>query len=260
MRTLIIAAVLSATTVAPAFAAVQVATYEFNNTFAADQAGAPALSPVDPLSESTFHTDTVLGTSRSVWTFTGDNAPGDQAGFTLNTTGLVNPESYSVDMVFQFTDRDGGWRRILDVQNRQSDDGFYVDTSNKLDLFPLAGSNDAWTNNTYHHVALTVDGTTVTGYLDGVSEFTTTTSIMDLDADPTDNPNQLLGAFLDNTVGGGIGEWSGGSISLFRLWDGVLPAGDVQQLAGNPFASTPEPASLGLLAAGSLLLMRRRRA
>jgi hypothetical protein len=259
MRNLLISSVLSVIAAAPAFAAVPVATYEFNNSFAADQTGVPALTPVDPLGESNFHSDTVLGVSRTVWNFAGSNTPADQAGFTLNTTGLLtSPSAYSVDMIFQLTDRDGAWRRLLDTQNRQSDNGFYVDPSNNLDIYPISGSTAAWTNDTYHHIVLTVDGSDVSAYLDGVSQFTTTTAEMDLDYDPTDNPDQLLTAFLDNVVAGGQGEWSAGDISFFRLWDGALSPSDAEALANNPYA-TPEPATLGLLAAGSLLLVRRRR-
>jgi hypothetical protein len=51
--------------VAPlAYAAVPVATYEFNNNFLADQPGAPALSVIDPLGASGFQNDSVLGINR----------------------------------------------------------------------------------------------------------------------------------------------------------------------------------------------------
>jgi hypothetical protein len=160
-------------------------------------------------------------------------------------------------MVFKFSDRNNAWRRILDVQNRQSDNGFYVDPSNNLDIFPVSGSTAAWTNDVYHHVVITDDGTTVVTYLDGVSQFTTNTSEMNLDFDTTSNPNHLLGVFLDNSAAGGIGEWSAGEVSLLRLWDGVLTADEAQQLAVNPFV--PEPASLGLLGAGGIALLSKRR-
>ena len=47
--------------------ATAVATYEFNNNFNADQVGPSALTVSDPLGTSAFQTDTVFGTSRTVW-------------------------------------------------------------------------------------------------------------------------------------------------------------------------------------------------
>jgi hypothetical protein len=243
--------------------ATAVATYNFQGNFNAVQPGAPALTPVDPEGTSKFTTDTVMGSQSTVWQFNGDNTPADQSGLTLNTTGLItDPGSYSLDMILEFTQRDGAWRRLLDVQNRQSDNGFYVNPSNDLDIFPVSGSTAAWTNNVFHHVVLTIDDSTatianptnvtVTAYLDGVSQFSTQTNIMDLNFDPTDNPNQLLGFFLDNVAGGGQGEWSEGEIAFARLWNGVLTPTEVAALI-------PEPGTLAFFAAGGLLLQRRRR-
>ncbi len=230
-----------------AVAATIAATYEFNNNFNADQPGVVAATPVDPLGTSSFQSDVVLGQTRTVWAFNGNALPtSDQAGLTVDTTGLVNPEDYSVDMVFELSDRDGAWRRILDVQNRQSDNGLYVDPSNNLDIFPVSGSTAAWTNNVYHHVVMTNDGTTVNVYLDGISQFTATTSEMNLDN--VNNPGLLLGFFLDNVVGGGQGEFSSGRIALARLWNGVLTPAEAQQLANNPFV--PEPSTFVLAGIG----------
>jgi hypothetical protein len=147
------------------------------------------------------------------------------------------------------------------VQNRQSDQGFYVDPSNNLDIFPVSGSSAAWTNNIFHHVVLTDNGTTVAVYLDGISQFNTNTSIMNLDFDPTNNPNRLMGFFLDNVVGGGQGEWSAGEVALIRVWDSVLTAEQANELANNPFA-VPEPSTFVLVGAGFcglFLIMRQRR-
>lgn len=218
------------------------ATYQLNQTFVADQAGAPALTPVDPTAASVFLADTVMGTARTVWAFNGAASPPEQqAGLTLATPGLVNPESYSVDMVVEFTQGDGGWRRILDVEGRQSDDGFYVDPSNNLDIYRISGSTGAFVTGVYHHVGMTVDGTAavpiVRVYLDGALQFASMTSEMDLDADPTDNPGQVLGIFLDNVAAGGLGEWSPGRVAILRVWDGVLTDAQTAALAASPFAT-----------------------
>jgi hypothetical protein len=218
------------------------ATYQLNQTFAADQPSAPALVAVDPQAASTFVADTVLGVTRTVWAFNGLASPPDQqAGLALVTPGLVNPQSYSVDMVVELTAGDGGWRRLLDVQDRQSDDGFYVDPSNNLDIYRISGSTAAFTTGAYHHVAMTVDGTAampiVRAYLDGVLQFSSLTSEMALDADPASNPDQVLGIFLDNIAGGGQGEWSPGRLAILRLWDGVLTDMQAAALAASPFTA-----------------------
>lgn len=239
-------------------AATAIATYEFGNTFAANEAGQPALTAVDPLGTSVFATDTVLGSVRSVWQFNGSATPAtSQAGLTDNTTGQITPESYSVDMVLEFFDRTGAYRRLIDVQNRQSDAGAYVDPSNNLDIFPVSGSTAAWTNNVYHHLVMTDNGSTVVLYLDGVSQFSANTTIMNLDADTVDNPNRLMGFFIDNVAGGGQGEWSSGRVALIRLWDGVLTPPEAQTLATNPFV--PEPSSAAMIGLVGVIAGVRRR-
>ena len=245
----------------PLSAQTAVATYEFHNTLNADQSGAPALSATDPLLTSGFGTDSVYGATRDVYNFSGTTTPAEQAGLTLDTSSLISPDNYSVEMVFKFTERDGGWRRILDVENRQSDNGFYVNPGNNLTVYPLAGSTNAFATNVYHHVVLT-DGpdNTVKGYLDGTLQFTDSTTLMRLDQ--ADNPGHLLNFFLDNTVAGGQGEFSSGSIGLARVYNGVLSDDQVLNLSQNPFNATPAPGALSVALLGvvpGVIFLRRRR-
>jgi MYXO-CTERM domain-containing protein len=236
--------------------AAPVASYYFNNTLAAQEPGAPALTATDPLGQSGFVADTVYGQPRTVYAFTGDNAPADQAGLSLDTTGLLPASNYSAELVFEFFDRDGAWRRVIDVQGRTSDDGFYVDPTNSLDIFPVTGSPQTFSTGEYHHIVLTNDNGTATAYLDGVLQFTTSTNLMDIN-----NVNNLLNLFLDNNVGGFQDEWSNGRIALARFYDTILTADQVAALAANPFA-TPEPSTITLAAfavAGLAAFARRRR-
>ncbi|MFT3879950.1 MAG: hypothetical protein QM703_09865 [Gemmatales bacterium] len=221
------------------------ASYYFNNTLAAQEGGVPALVPTDPLGTNGYLLQSVFGQNRTVYAFNGNAIPNaNQAGLTLNTTGLVDPINYSAELVFQFTERPNSWRRIIDVTNRQSDTGFYVNPTNNLAIFPTSGSSSLFTNDVYHHVVLTVtSGSTANGYLDGVLQFSTSTALMNINN--VDNPGNLLHLFIDNVVNLPIDEYSSGDIALFRLYDAVLSDTDVQTLAAAPFA-VPEPSTVVL--------------
>ena len=229
---------------------VPVASYHFNNTLTSSTAGAPALTVTDPLGTSGFGTDTVNGVSQLVYNFQGANSPvTDQAGLTLNTSGLLSSNSvYSLELVFKFTDRDNAWRRIVDVSSRQTDDGFYVDPGNNLDIYPVGGGSP-FTNNAYHDVFLVNNNGTVSFWLDGLAQATLSTHVMDIDA------NNNINFFLDNVVAGGQGEYSSGSIASVRLYDAALSG-------PPPVSDVPEPSSalfllLGLACFGGLALTRK---
>ena len=241
------------------------ADYRFANTFESSVAGAPALQPVDPLSTSSFGTDTVFGAAATTYNFTGQAFPtSNQGGLVFdNSAGLLNGSNYSVDMSFKFNERNNAWRRIIDVENRNSDNGFYVDPSNNLDIFPQSGSTSPFTTGAYYDVVLTVNNGTATAYLNGVQQFSYMTTLMNI-GNPN-NPGNLLNFFIDNVVAGGQGEWSSGSIARLALFDGALTADEIRTNFDTPIPPTttvpvPEPGSVLLLAgATSLMVLRRRR-
>lgn len=204
----------------PLRAAVLKAEYQFNGNLVSSVPGAPPLAPVDPLGSSGFNLDTVNGHTQTVYSWVGNATPvNQQAGFMLDTTGLVATNSYSVEMVFKLTQRDSQWRRLIDVENRQSDDGFYVDPGNHLAVFPIISSVTAFTNNGYEDVVLMVDGGSVTAYLNGQQQFSGASTLMNININDQGN---MLGFFIDNVVGGGQGEFSDGSISQLRLYSGLV--------------------------------------
>jgi hypothetical protein len=219
-----------------AAAATVRATYLFGDTLAAQEASAPALEAVDPRGLNAFESATVYGQARRVYRWDGNGTPAtEQAGLSLATSGLIPPDDYSVELVFAFLDAPDWWRRILDVRDRTSDDGVYVDPDRHLYFYSDAvgegGGTTPWTNGVFHHVVLTVASTpAVTGYLDGVREFTVPTAGMRIE-----NPGGLLHFFLDNVTSGPTDDFSDGRVALIRVYDGVLTDSQVGQLAQDPF-------------------------
>lgn len=263
-RTTLVLSSLLATLALPASAATLVASYDFNNTLAANQGTAPALTAINPLGQNTFETALVNGQERTVYRWSGSgSSPGNNAGLKLDATGLVNVNDYSVAMTFEFTEAaqfGGGWRRIIDTRNRQSDSGFYVAPSNPLSLVEI-GKNPQeivgttlFTTPGFHEVVLTVspDGVhqQVDAYLDGRHEATMQTDFYVLEN--FDNPGSLLHFFVDNTVGGAEQEYANGRIASLRLYNGTfIPS------------AVPEPGVYAMTFAGLVVLAgwtRRRRA
>jgi hypothetical protein len=214
-----------------------VAEYNFDDTLASSVVGAPALTVTDPLALSGFGSDTVFGATQQVWNFGGANSPpADQGGLTLDTTGLLTSNNvYSLEIVFKFNDRDNAWRRIVDVSSRQSDNGFYVDPNNNLDVYPVGGGA-TFTNGTYHDVFLVDNNGSVTFYLDGSAQATVSTTVMNIDS------SNDINLFLDNLVGGGQGEWSSGSIASLSLYNAALSA--------PPVSAVPEPETYVMMLVG----------
>ena len=220
-----------------ACAADPVATYTFDGTLAAAEAGVPPLTPTDPSGTSAFELATVFGRMQQVYHVRGtDSPPTSQGGLTLQTAGLLVPNSYSVELVIAFFQRQGQWRRILDVNDRQTDNGFYVNPGNVLYVYPQQGGASGFANNQFHHVVLTVGGGTVHAYLDGSQQISLASGIMDINN--AYNPNSLVHIFLDNVAGPAQTEWSNASIALARFYNGALTDGEVATLYSRTTCAT----------------------
>ena len=252
----LVAAALLVTAPVAGAAPVAVATYHFNDTLAAVEPGAPALVSVDPLGQNRFEDAVVDGLPRRVFHWIGDGeSPATQAGLSLDATGLVSYDNYSIEMTFEFLADaafGGGWRRIVDTQNRQSDNGFYVAPGSFLQVYPVVTGSTVFTTPGFHHVVLSnfVNGNTreVKAYLDGVLELQSDTDQLNLDN--ANNPGHLLNFFLDNLAGPAQQEYADGRIAALTIYDGIL------------VANVPEPTTWALMFAGlagiSAIAARRR--
>ncbi|MBA4066458.1 MAG: hypothetical protein C0501_22650 [Isosphaera sp.] len=212
--------------------------YRLDGSFA-DDLGGPSLVPAGG----------VLGPTSYAF--------GPNQGLSLSNAlpGTANA-TYSIELVFRFNTLTG-FRKIIDFQNRASDNGFYtLDTA--LNFFPQAtGPDGAFALNTDARVVLTRNDLTdqVVGYVNGVPQFT----FVDVgNIAVFGTPNRIINFFIDDTVV--TGEASGGVVDLIRIYDTALTGAEVAALV-NPGAAVPEPASVVLLAAGAAGVVgyRRRR-
>ena len=211
------------------------ADYNLQNTRTSSVGSPPALADIGP-GTSTFVTDTVNGTSRTVLQFPQGNGVRVQP-----TTGTIGNGTYTIVALFRF-DNIGGYRRVMDFKNGVTDNGLYF-LNGKLNFFPLGSAafgSTVITAGAYVQVVVTRTASgTVAGYVNGVQQFSFDDSA---NQDAVIDANNNLRFFQDNTSGSAQGEESPGAVSRIRLFSCALTPAEVAALSGAN--CTPSPAGL----------------
>jgi hypothetical protein len=221
-----------------------VATYQFRNSLAADQPGAPALIPIN---SGAFVSDTVFSQTRTVYQrYSANNAHASQSALRLDTAPLgLTSNDYAVEIVFAFTDNisGNGWRRVVNSSDpsRMTDQGLYVDRDNRLNIWQGRGhaGGVSLSSGSYHHVVLSVSPSSEQAYLNGslaVSYARTPDAIA----------THYLIFFQDDSY-----EYANGRVALIRVFDAALSASEVTDLynGGDPFPASSVPERSTILTA-----------
>mgnify|MGYP002778101699 CR=1 FL=1 len=186
----------------------------------------------------------------------------------LRLSGLTGGV-YSIEMVFAL-ERVTGYRKVLDFDDRQSDDGFYVQNGWATFYRNGAVSSDAalFAGGTSAHLVLTRDADKrITAYVDGVQAL----SFVDTYDTGAFGTGGFLHLLVDDRSTGY--EQAAGFLDWARVYDRALTGEQVRDrfargddpLGGDtppPVTTTPEPATVALMGAGLLALClaaRRRR-
>lgn len=243
--------VLGAVGSGSAGAATLKANYQLQGDLTSVVGGAPSLTDLGL--GNRFVRERVDGVDRQVLRFPKGN------GLALSTSGLVDPRSYSVVLLFRL-DELNRFRRILDFSDSTSDNGFYDYSGNAV----IYGSDGGATrsgivfDDSYAQVILTSapagDSQRVVAYVNG-TEVVAATAPKDFTLDPG-----TLRLFQDNTKGPAGGEESAGALACLLVYDGVLNAEEVGQLTADPTlcpAPRPTPRRAKALATGRPELLQR---
>lgn len=180
--------------------------------------------PGDPcLSASSFGTDD----NGDYWTWTSTDRRG--GGFTIETNTAI-ADTYTIALKFSFANHTG-WRKIIDYEDRASDNGFYIYNS-KLQSYPGSTGSVTYEVNTVLDLVATREATTGTAGTFKVYSVGTDNSLTFLYQynDPggqtlpflvTGTPNKSrLGFFFDDLATSAEATTSGKVYDL-RIWSGI---------------------------------------
>jgi uncharacterized repeat protein (TIGR01451 family) len=219
---LLLGCALAAGSTASASAAVLKADYGFSGNLTSSVLPAPDLVQVGSCpTPNNFATESVNFVSDQVLDFDAG------CGLQLDTSTLIAQGTYSISMLFRFTDV-AGFRRLFDSTPGLLDHGLYVSDS-RPDYyigFDNVGPDAPVGANQWGQLVLTRDAATqeVIVYYNGVQEF----SFTDFGNEAAIDAAQMPRFFIDDAT-----ENSAGAVSRLRLWDAPLTPAEVAALDDN---------------------------
>lgn len=199
-------------------AAVEVADYRFQDSYASSVGSAPALAPNLP--GQSFSTESLNGVARRVLNFP------IGAGVELSTAGLIANNQYSIAMLVRIEDS-VGYIKCIDVSNGAVEEGLYVHNG-RLEYYPIPTSSPIAPigSGSYHQIVLTRSTAGVlSGYVDGRLMFS------DQDAEDIsliDAGANRIRFMIDDEIT--LAEESAGSLARLRIWNHVLTPAEVAAL------------------------------
>ena len=209
-----------------------VADYQFANDLTSSVGTAPPLAIVGP--GTAFASETVrIGQMQTVLTF----PKGSGLALTPTNTNLLSSNnSYTIALLARITPDPlwDGYSKLIDFNNGTTYPGLY-DNYGYLRFYNLVAGVAAVFNTTYADIVLTNNGTTLSGYYNGIPQFATGDAFQwgDVGVDNT------LRFFLDD-IGSSGTEASPGAVARIRIWNGALSDAEVLALTDPIFADAFE--------------------
>lgn len=216
--------------------------YQFDGDLSNSSGYLPSMTAVN--GTGTFSTQSVFGETKQVYS-EGDN----QQGLSLELTGMADKDKYTIVMDIKFN-QVTSYDRLISFDNVGSDYGFYVVSSTIRFYSYTAPTTTPLTADTYFRIALTNDGTYLTGYTGGPDDITQQFYIDDSNNwGSADGSGKFLFYIDDNPE---QQEENGTTTSRIWIFDEALSGSEIAALV-------PEPAIMVLVISGLAAVALRRR-
>ncbi len=205
--------------------------FRFQGNLDSTGGSGPSLTDLGP--SNGFTTATVDSASKTVFSF----ARG--TGLSLDVSALPDKNLFTVVALFEFTgENSGGYERILQTKNFTTDVGLYWQATSLRFYSSPGGPTGVHQNGRFEQVVLVNDHGNLSGYADGVLQFSAVN-------DASVSSANLMHFFRDD-----VGEDSSGQVARLRLYDTALTS---LEIAGLDRAAVPEPAEYAAVAGLALL-------
>ena len=178
---------------------------------------------------------------------------GPNQGLTLQDA-FADGGTYSIVIRSLFTgSTHNGWRKMVDLKDRVTDEGYYSDPGFAAVLYNVSSRvGGAYGLGSMQMTVLTRDAATnvFSAYVDGVQRF----SLVDAGGVGAFSTANNLARFFEDDLTAINGEASNGVVDYIAIYDSALSSSDVAGLQVVTATATPEPASLALLGTGLVMI------